>query len=155
MEDSEQFIKGSCQCCAYAFRISPNFVKFGSSSCHCSICRKIHASPFVQWSGMKAEHNDRFIITSANNDEKKNIEQVKESLSKFRTSPECLRYFCGTCGSHIFIEYIMLSEGKNDHKKSPWEGEIHFPTALLDEQSILLLEKVMLAVCVTFLLFLI
>jgi hypothetical protein len=137
----EQFIKGSCLCGAYTFRISPSFIKFGFASCHCSICRKMHAAPVIQWGGMKAEHNGHFIITSANNDER-STEQVKDSLSKFRTSPECLRYFCGTCGSHVFIEYDRYSEGENDHKKSPWEGEIHFPTALLDEESVILLEEV-------------
>jgi hypothetical protein len=144
--EGKQFIKGSCQCGDYAFQISPSFIKFGFASCHCSICRKMHASPVVQWSGIKAEHNEYFVITSTTNEER-NIQQIKESLSKFRTSPECLRYFCGNCGTHLFIEYDRFSEEKEGQKKSPWEGEIHFPTALLDEDSIRLLEEVTLLGC--------
>jgi hypothetical protein len=142
----ELFVNGSCQCGTYAFQISPSFVKLGSASCHCSICRKIHASPFVQWSGIKADHNDKFRIICTSDDEK-SVGQVRESLSKFRTSPECLRYFCGNCGTHLFIEYDRFFEEKEGLKKSSWEGEIHFPTALLDENSVKILEEVIFFSC--------
>jgi hypothetical protein len=140
------FLRGSCQCGAYTFRVSPSFIKFGFESCHCSICRKVHASPVVLWTGINAEHNEQFGVSSTAT-EFKNIDQVKESLSKFRASPECLRYFCGNCGTHLFIEYDRFSEEKDRHKESSWEGEIHFPTALLDENSVKILEEVIFFSC--------
>jgi hypothetical protein len=52
-----------------------------------------------------------------------------------RSSPNCTRFFCKTCGTHVYISYDA-EEG------TAWSGEIHFPTAILTEQSLADLERV-------------
>ena len=56
-------------------------------------------------------------------------------ISAYESSPSCTRFFCSTCGSHIYIKY-------SDSISDKWAGEVHFPTALLDTESVEILEKV-------------
>ncbi len=132
-------IIGKCCCQKYSFCIPQEFIKFGFASCHCSICRRSHGSPFVLWSGIKSEHRVHFQVLLKDSS-LNGLNEIKGSLSHFRTSADCSRYFCGTCGTHLFIDYEK--DGSVSEKKSPWEDEIHFPTALLDNESLERLEEV-------------
>jgi hypothetical protein len=117
-------LSGGCLCGKCTFEVPATSVRFGFASCHCSACRLSHAAPFVQWSGLNAANSADFVINGAS-----------ELLTAFRSSATCTRYFCTTCGSHVYIQY--------DHADSAqWAGEIHFPTALLNAGSILALEEV-------------
>jgi hypothetical protein len=137
MNTETRFIEGHCLCKKYSFQIQSEFIKFGFASCHCSVCRLAHASPVVLWSGIKSENSHHFLVKENPAD---GHTIPKETLSKFRSSPQCTRYFCGTCGTHLFIEYDRSTS--SEAVKCPWEGEIHFPSALLDEDSVALLEEV-------------
>lgn len=122
-----KWCKGHCCCKAHSFAIEVRFVRFGFASCHCSVCRQSHASPFVLWAGMNASESSpqHFQITS----------EQGVTLSSFRSSATCQRYFCTRCGSHVYIKY-------DDDAPDRWAGEIHFPTALLDPESVQHLEDV-------------
>ena len=126
-------IKGHCMCNTHSFSVNPSAIKFGFASCHCSICRLSHGAPFVMWSGVKADCGDQFVLNS----------QSDNCLSSYRTSESCVRYFCKQCGTHLYIQY---DSGKSD---TPWSGEIHFPTALLDEESVEVLQKVTSLITIT------
>lgn len=128
---SNLIVTGSCLCKAHSFSISADQIRFGFASCHCSVCRQAHAAPFVMWAGMNADRStpDIFQVTSTN------------GLTAYRSSPCCVRHFCATCGTHLYIKY--------DDPPTCTErfaGEIHFPTALLDESSMRHLEAAMVAV---------
>lgn len=125
---TESTVSGTCMCKAHSFSIEASKIRFGFASCHCSICRQSHAAPFVMWAGMNADCStpDVFLVTSKDS----------SSLTGFRTSSSCTRYFCSTCGTHLYIKYDSDVEER-------WAGEVHFPTALLDVDSLRILEEAM------------
>ena len=135
---------GKCHCEKYSFQIDPEYIKFGFASCHCSICRTCHSAPFVQWSGIKKEHSPHFQVFCRDLPPTADFEVVKASLSNYRSSEDCIRYFCGTCGTHLFIQYEKSNQTSvlSGPNGSPWDGEIHFPTALLSGDSLAALEEV-------------
>lgn len=124
MSETEASLYGSCICKNCSFKVPVESVRFGFASCHCSVCRISHASPFVLWSGLNAEHSEDFQLL-----------MDQELLTGFRSSDICSRYFCKTCGTHLYLKY-------DDSVNGRWTGEIHFPTAILNEESITILEKV-------------
>lgn len=127
MSNIEQnLIVGSCLCGQCSFSVPATSIRFGFASCHCSACRLSHAAPFVQWSGLNADKSEDFIIKSDPN-----------FLSGFKSSPTCTRYFCKTCGCHLYIKYDNNCEAK-------WAGEVHFPTASISIDSLKKLEEVLL-----------
>ncbi len=125
-----KYIAGACHCRDHSFRIEACKVRFGFASCHCSSCRSSHAAPFVMWAGMNADCStpDIFQVSTR--------EGASSILTAFESSATCTRFFCSRCGSHLYIKY---SDGER------WGGEVHFPTALLDEESLKNLEEVVSA----------
>ncbi len=117
-------ISGSCLCRKCSFVVPANSVRFGFASCHCSACRLSHAAPFVQWSGMNADKSNDFVLA-----------MDQSNLTAFASSSSCTRYFCNACGTHLYIKY-------NSESAERWAGEIHFPTAILDGDSLGNLEEV-------------
>jgi hypothetical protein len=136
MNANNKIVTGHCLCQGNSFSIDATKIRFGFASCHCSICRQSHSAPFVMWAGMNADCStpDIFKVSSQNG----------SSLSSFRTSNGCTRYFCSTCGSHLYIRYddVVQGEPEESSSKPQWAGEVHFPTALLDDESVLNLEEV-------------
>lgn len=130
MEENHS-IHGSCLCKAHSFSIDVRKVRFGFASCHCTICQKSHASPFVMWAGMNPDCStpDNFQLVA---------EDHAPPLSNYRSSPQCSRYFCSVCGTHVYLKY-----DDGDTEICRWAGEIHFPTALLDAESCSKLEEAM------------
>lgn len=129
MEEND--IVGSCFCKAHSFTIDVKKVRFGFASCHCSICRQSHGSPFVMWAGMNPDCSTPDIFRL----------QTREDalpLSVYKSSENCGRYFCPTCGTHLYLKY-----DDGDTNVQRWAGEIHFPTALLDAVSCAKLEEAM------------
>lgn len=124
-----KLVEGHCLCNAHKFEVEARFVRFGFASCHCSICRAAHAAPVTMWSGLNAQYSTPDIFR---------IESVEgASLTAFRSSSCCTRYFCSTCGTHVYIKYDDASTCSGS-----WAGEVHFPTALVDEKSLEHLEEV-------------
>lgn len=134
MSDSApKIVTGGCLCRAHTFSIDASKIRFGFASCHCSICRLSHSAPFVQWAGMNAENStpDIFQVHS----------KEGTSLSVFRTSSSCSRFFCSTCGTHVYIKYDDASV----ENPVRWGGEVHFPTALVDTETFSFLEETVIA----------
>jgi hypothetical protein len=67
------------------------------------MCRRAHGAAFVTWFGVPAA---AFRIT-----------QGGDRLSRFKSSAEAVRSFCGTCGSTMLFE------------SSRWPGEVHVALA--------------------------
>jgi hypothetical protein len=75
-------------------------------------------------SGMNADKSDDFKVSSTS------------PLSAYQSSANCTRYFCSSCGTHLYIKY------GSDGPDIRWGGEVHFPTALLDAEGLRALEQV-------------
>lgn len=119
-----KIVSGSCLCGQCKFSVPAESIRFGFASCHCSACRLSHGAPFVQWSGMNADKSGDFVLKAD-----------PAALTGFKSSPNCTRYFCKTCGCHLYIKY-------DDDCDAKWAGEIHFPTAIIDADSLKILEEV-------------
>lgn len=76
-------ITGGCFCGAIRFEISAG--SYTTANCHCTLCRRIHAAPFVSWLVIPAPN---FSYTSGR----------PETL---QSSEAGARYFCTACGTHI------------------------------------------------------
>lgn len=96
-------IGGSCLCGAVRFEVTPP-VKW-VANCHCTLCRRANAAPFVTWASFPSE---RVTVTAG-------------ELVTYHSSERGLRRFCRTCGSQVFFE------------GTKWPGEIHVTRALLPD----------------------
>ena len=94
---TEGTIEGGCLCGAVRFAITPptNWC----AHCHCSMCRRAHGAPFVTWAGVPSQS---FRIVAG-----------EDRLTRYRSSDDATRSFCGTCGSPMLFE------------SARWPGEIH------------------------------
>jgi hypothetical protein len=76
-------IEGGCFCKRIRYAINPG--KFLSANCHCNLCRRAQAAPFVTWLVVpKAE----FQYTAA-------------APTQLASSADGTRYFCNHCGTHV------------------------------------------------------
>lgn len=114
-------LTGGCVCGRVRYSVPLEAVKFGFASCHCNACRRSHASPFVMWTGFAKEHADKFQVKAEQGD-----------LSAF-AHDLAHRHFCAKCGTHTHLVY--------DRGESRWSGEVHIPTATLDDACIPALER--------------
>lgn len=95
--------KGSCLCGEVKYEIEG---KMGDiTHCHCTTCRKAHASAFSSVSAVNKE-NIKFISGEG-------------LLKGFESSPGKMRYFCENCGSQIYAQranqnHIILRLGTLD-----------------------------------------
>ena len=113
----EPIATGSCQC--GAVRYSLRAASREMHHCHCSMCRKSHASMFCTYATIEREH---FVI-----------EAGRDALSTHKTTPEVARHFCRHCGAHIVIDVdwepdlVWFTPGTLDsgHPGHPAETERH------------------------------
>lgn len=80
--------KGSCLCKAVSYEIDQLDMPIGH--CHCTTCRKAHASAFATTAGVMRDH---FRWTSG-----------QDRLRAYESSPGKLRHFCSQCGTHLVAE---------------------------------------------------
>lgn len=78
---------GQCQCGAVKFEVTVPESKFGV--CHCGICRKINAGPFM------AVHCETDITFTE-----------ERGLACYRSSEWAERGFCKECGTSLFYRMI-------------------------------------------------
>ena len=78
-------LSGSCLCGGIKYRIAGDLLT--SVNCHCSMCRKAHASAFRSGAIVKVQE---FSWT-----------QGEQLLADYRSSEQMHRMFCRTCGSHM------------------------------------------------------
>lgn len=81
-------LKGSCLCGKVTYEVDQLDMPIGH--CHCTTCRKAHASPYTTTAGVLRSH---FRITGG-----------ETMLRAHESSPGKLRTFCSGCGTHVFAE---------------------------------------------------
>lgn len=79
-------IKGSCYCGTVKYEITGRLLIF--ANCHCPDCRKFSGSAFAS---VLAVDSAGFAVTAG-----------EANLSPYPSSPGKHRYFCKTCGCHVF-----------------------------------------------------
>ena len=84
----EDSVPGRCFCAAVRFEVTLPTLFCGH--CHCSMCQRANAAPFVTWFGVPY---DRFRITAG-----------EDRLVRRKSSDHGTRSFCGDCGSQLFCE---------------------------------------------------
>ena len=82
---------GGCACGAVRFEVSaaPRRV----SLCHCMTCRRVHGSAFGAYAMFARD-----------------AVQLSGPVQMWQSSAEGRRYFCQTCGSVAFMEYVDSDE---------------------------------------------
>lgn len=101
--------QGSCLCGAVTYHITGPIGDI--THCHCTTCRKAHASAF---SSVASVADSDFKITAAN------------PLGHYESSPGKTRYFCRTCASQIYAKragstHVILRLGTLDSDISALE----------------------------------
>jgi ADP-ribosyl-[dinitrogen reductase] hydrolase len=81
-------LEGSCLCRSVRYEVDRLDMPIGH--CHCSTCRKAHASAFTTTAGVLREH---FRWTAGEN-----------KLRAYESSPGKLRHFCSECGTHLVAD---------------------------------------------------
>lgn len=76
-------IEGGCFCKRVRYAIDDG--EYLCANCHCTMCRRIHAAPYVTWLVVPT---DRFRYTG-------------EAPAKLASSTDGTRYFCPACGTHL------------------------------------------------------
>jgi hypothetical protein len=76
-------IDGGCFCGAVRFAIEPG--EYVTANCHCTMCRRVHAAPYVTWLVVPVE---RFRYSSG-------------APTELKSSDDGTRYFCNRCGTHV------------------------------------------------------
>ena len=76
-------IDGGCFCGAVRFAIDAG--AYLTVNCHCTMCRRVHAAPYVTWLVVPVE---RFRYT-------------RGAPAELQSSADGTRYFCNRCGTHV------------------------------------------------------
>lgn len=102
---NEPKVAGSCLCGAVRFEVTlpPKWC----ANCHCSMCRRAHAAPYVTWVGFEASAF--------------RMAEGSATPVSYRSSDRATRTFCGTCGSPL----TFVSDR--------WAGEVHVARACLPD----------------------
>jgi len=81
-------ITGHCECGQVSYEIDSDINDF--SHCHCSQCRRLHGAPYVTFAGV-ARDGFRFV-------------SGESGVKVYASSDKNDRYFCGECGSQIYVD---------------------------------------------------
>jgi len=81
-------ITGHCECGQVSYEIDSEINDF--SHCHCSQCRRLHGAPYVTFAGV-ARDGFRFV-------------SGESGVKVYASSEKNDRYFCGECGSQIYVD---------------------------------------------------
>ncbi len=123
-------IEGGCFCGAVRYRIDAG--SYLTANCHCSMCRRTSAAPFVTW-----------IVVPT-----KAFNYTQGTPRQLNSSEKAERYFCGDCGTHLTCtlhdkpDDVDVTVGSLDapemytptvavfeDTKLPWLGETERPSA--------------------------
>ena len=82
---TDKIHKASCMCGTIEIEASgkPSYAEY----CHCITCQKSSGSSFMVW-----------VVF-----DKENVKLTKGEISRYNSSPEIARGFCGNCGSNVSI----------------------------------------------------
>ncbi len=76
-------IQGGCFCKRIRYEIDAG--EYVTANCHCTMCRRIHAAPYVTWIVVPVER----------------FRYVGEVPTRLASSSDGARFFCAACGTHI------------------------------------------------------
>ena len=76
-------IDGGCFCGALRFAIEAG--DYLTANCHCTMCRRVHAAPFVTW----------LVVPVAR------FRYTRGAPTELASSADGTRYFCHRCGTHV------------------------------------------------------
>jgi hypothetical protein len=76
-------IEGGCFCEKIRYAIQE--ASYPSVNCHCTMCRRIHAAPYVAW----------LVVPSTS------FRYVTGAPTELESSEQGRRYFCSSCGTHV------------------------------------------------------
>jgi hypothetical protein len=79
-------LQGGCFCGRVRYEVTG--IPFDETNCHCSICRRTTGAPFVAWFSVRASE---FRLASG-------------TPSRFRSSVNAIRSFCGHCGTQLTFQ---------------------------------------------------
>ena len=96
--------RGRCHC--GRVRFVARFPSRFACHCHCESCRRAHGAAFVTWVGMEATRCS--------------IDDTRQTLRWYASSPGAERGFCSHCGSTLFF------------RSQRWAGELHIVHANFD-----------------------
>ena len=108
-------LPGGCLCSAVRYELTA--VPEDFYHCHCSICRKCQGAAYLAYASVP---RGGFRLLSG-----------EDNLNTFDSSPTLHRYFCRTCGSHVFAdmdaypEIVSLSVGTLDGGADPGGRDGH------------------------------
>lgn len=112
-------ITGGCFCGKLRYQIDPG--EYTSVNCHCSLCRKINAAPYITW--LIVAHNT--------------FQFIEGSPASFRSSDNGTRQYCSDCGTAITCvntnhpDIIDITVGSLDKpEKHEPTLEVHIDTKL-------------------------
>ena len=99
-------MNGGCFC--GAVKLSIKEPTLWCSHCHCNMCQRSHGAGVVTWVGCR--------------DQSVEIDDAKNRLRWFQSSPEAERSFCCNCGSSLFF------------RSSRRPGQLHIARALVSRE---------------------
>ena len=76
-------IEGGCFCGALRFAMDAG--DYLTANCHCTMCRRVHAAPYVTWLVVPVAH----------------FRYTKGAPAELASSAGGTRYFCRHCGTHV------------------------------------------------------
>jgi hypothetical protein len=104
---------GRCLCRAVQYSIKLPLIS--CAHCHCESCRRANSAAFVTWAKVPTSQL--------------RVSKGSEKLTRYESSVDAYRLFCGICGSQLFMEYADEPES------------IYLTAASLDSTSDLIPEK--------------
>ena len=99
-------ITGGCFCGAVRYQIEQG--SYTAANCHCTMCRRIHAAPYVSWLVVPIQK----------------FSYQKGEPAQLNSSVFGRRYFCTHCGTHLacinesYPEIIDITIGSLDAPES-------------------------------------
>jgi hypothetical protein len=76
-------IEGGCFCKRVRYAIDDG--QYICANCHCTMCRRAHAAPYVTWLVVPVER----------------LRYTAHAPTQFASSDDGTRFFCSTCGTHV------------------------------------------------------
>jgi len=83
--DIPHALEGGCLCGALRYRVEAG--EANSAYCHCRMCQRAGGAPVMAWFTVPAQ---RFSF-------------VRGAPTRYRSSPQAVREFCGNCGAPILF----------------------------------------------------
>jgi len=105
-------IRGRCLCGAVRIALEPPTIF--ASHCHCQSCRRSHAAAFVTWTGVP--------------DERFELPEGADAVTRYESSPGAFRCFCSRCGTMMFTYYDARHADFGDAA-----GTTYVPVAVLED----------------------